>query len=94
MDDQVVEEKKRDLLEWLDSVDASDSDIVIEGKFKSSLVQTRSHRGSRFRGVSRNGIKYQVMIVFGQVKKYIGAIGSEETAGRLYDKYALIMQGC
>ena len=33
------------------------------------------------------------MIVKGQYKKYVGAIRSAEAAARIYDKYALIMQG-
>lgn len=33
------------------------------------------------------------MIVKGIAKKYLGAIGSELRAARLYDKYAIIIQG-
>lgn len=33
------------------------------------------------------------MIVKGVAKKYMGAISSEYRAARLYDKYALIIQG-
>lgn len=33
------------------------------------------------------------MIVRGDIKKYIGAVDSEETAAHFYDKYALIIQG-
>ena len=57
------------------------------------FLQTRSYRGSKFRGVSKNGSKWQVMIVRGNLKKYIGAIENEEVAGVLYDKYAIIIQG-
>lgn len=53
----------------------------------------RSSRGSRYRGVSRNGHKWQVMIVKGSLRKYIGGIETEEEAARFYDKYAIIMQG-
>lgn len=35
----------------------------------------------------------QVMIVKGIGKKYLGAINSEHKAARLYDKYAMIIQG-
>ena len=35
----------------------------------------------------------QVMIVKKDIKKYIGAVESEEKAARYYDKYALIIQG-
>ena len=33
------------------------------------------------------------MIVKGIAKKYLGAISSEQKAARLYDKYAMIIQG-
>jgi hypothetical protein len=33
------------------------------------------------------------MIVKGIAKKYLGAINSEHKAARLYDKYAMIIQG-
>lgn len=33
------------------------------------------------------------MIVKGIAKKYLGAINSELKAARLYDKYAMIIQG-
>jgi hypothetical protein len=33
------------------------------------------------------------MIVKGIAKKYLGAISSEGRAARLYDKYAIIIQG-
>ena len=67
--------------------------MLVESKNKSIFLQTRSQRGSKFRGVSKNGSKWQVMIVRGEIKKYIGAVENEETAARFYDKYALIIQG-
>jgi len=33
------------------------------------------------------------MIVKGELRKYIGAIFSQEQAARYYDKYSIIMQG-
>lgn len=65
--------------------------MLVESKNKSIFLQTRSQRGSKFRGVSKNGSKWQVMIVRGEIKKYIGAVEDEETAARFYDKYALII---
>ena len=34
--------------------------LVVDCKNKSQFLQTRSQRGSRFRGVSKNGGKWQV----------------------------------
>ena len=56
-------------------------------------MQTRSERGSTYRGVSKNGSKWNMMVIHGDVKKYIGKIWQELLAARLYDKYTLILKG-
>ena len=90
--DQNILELKNLLLARLQSVE-DDGSMLLEGKKKSEFLQNRSYRGSKFRGVSKNGSKWQVMIVRGNQKKYIGAIEDEDVAGVLYDKYAIIIQG-
>ena len=67
--------------------------VIVRGKTKPFALQTRSKRGSRYRGVSKNGSKWQVMVVRGEIKKYVGAIDNEEVAACIYDKHALILQG-
>ena len=51
---------------------------------------TKSSRGSRFRGVSRNGFKWQIMIMGFAKKRYIGGIRTEDEAAKLYDLHALV----
>ena len=50
-------------------------------------------RGSKFRGVSRNKNKWQMMIMINQKKVYVGAIASENDAAKYYDSIAIICQG-
>ena len=50
-------------------------------------------RGSKFRGVSRNKNKWQMMIMINQKKVYIGAIQNEDDAAKYYDHIAIISQG-
>ena len=38
--------------------------VVVKSKQKSVYLQTRSNRGSRYRGVSKNGKKWQVRSSF------------------------------
>ena len=90
--DGVIEARRQELLLNLSKV-SDDNQVLLKSKNKSVFMQTRSHRGSKFRGVSKNGDKWQVMVVSGDMKKYIGAITNEDAAGKLYDKYSLIMQG-
>jgi hypothetical protein len=46
--------------------------------------------GSRYRGVSRNGKKFQVQLLGKLRKRYIGSISSEASAAKIYDNYAII----
>lgn len=75
-DNDQIEMCKQKFLQSLKQFD--DDALVIDCKNKSQFLQTRSQRGSRYRGVSKNGGKWQVMIVKKSIKKYIGAVHSEE----------------
>lgn len=54
---------------------------------------TNEFRGSKYRGVSRNKNKWQMMIMINQKKVYVGAIGNEHDAAKYYDSIAIICQG-
>lgn len=60
--------------------------VIIQGqhRFKQQTV-----RGSRYRGVSKNGNKWQVLVMGNQKKQYSGSIQDEAAAARLYDKFAI-----
>lgn len=60
---------------------------------KNKIQIAKSKRGSKYRGVSRNGKKWQVQLLGNLRKRYIGSIGSEEAAARIYDYYAIITHG-
>ena len=50
-------------------------------------------RSSKYRGVSRNGNKWQVLIMINRKKTYIGNYDSEEDAAKAYDQYAIKYHG-
>ena len=50
-------------------------------------------RSSKFRGVSKNGNQWQVLIMFNRNKSYIGSYPNEEIAARIYDILALKNRG-
>ena len=47
------------------------------------------YRGSKYRGVSRNGKTWQVLIMINRNKNYIGNFKSEDDAAKAYDEYAM-----
>jgi hypothetical protein len=57
-----------------------------------NLNECRKRR-SKYRGVSKNGNKWQVMMVLNKTKSYIGSYTSEEIAGRIYDILAIKYRG-
>lgn len=87
-----LEKRRLELVQWLSTI-KDPNQIVFQSKGKSLFLQMRSQRSSQYRGVSRNGTKWQVMVVNGEMRKYIGAVQSQEQAARYYDKYSIIMSG-
>lgn len=77
------------------------SSIEAEGIFEQILPKrknaatskTSKSRGSRYRGVSKNGSKHQVFIMINKKKRFIGVYKEEEEAARVYDKLAIIFHG-
>ena len=53
----------------------------------------KSKRSSRYRGVSRNGNQWQVLIMLKRGKSYVGSYTSEEFAARIYDILAIKYRG-
>ena len=52
-----------------------------------------NRRGSKYRGVSKNGNQYQVLIMINKKKMYIGSYPVEEDAARIYDILTLKFRG-
>ena len=53
----------------------------------------KGKRGSKYRGVSRNGKQWQVLIMFKNSKSYVGLFPSEELTARIYDILAIKKRG-
>ena len=53
----------------------------------------KSYRGSRFRGVSINGDKWQVFVIIKHRKYYVGQMHDEAGAARLHDKLVILHFG-
>ena len=59
---------------------------------KIKFIITNKRR-SKYRGVSKNGNKWQVLIMVNNKKCYLGSYPSEELAARVYDIYAIKSYG-
>jgi hypothetical protein len=59
---------------------------------KIKFIITNKRR-SKYRGVSKNGNKWQVLIMVNYKKCYLGSYPSEELAARVYDFYAIKTYG-
>ena len=62
-------------------------------KFRQSKFLIQKKTSSKYRGVSKNGNKWQVLIMINNKKYYLGSYLSEEIAARIYDIFAIINLG-
>ena len=62
-------------------------------KLKKIRFIIRKKRSSIYRGVSKNGSKWQVLIMTNNKKYYFGNYSSEELAARIYDIQAIKSRG-
>ena len=66
---------------------------ISENELGEILTKNLKPRGSKYRGVSRNGSQWQVLIMVEKKKRYVGSFSNEEEAARAYDKVALQHHG-
>lgn len=59
----------------------------------TTIVKDEKTRGSKFRGVSRNGNQWQVLIMVNKKKRYVASFSNEISAAKAYDKVALQHHG-
>ena len=67
--------------------------IDAKPKYVRKSIDEETYRGSKYRGVSKNKGKWQMMIMLNQRKVYMGSIDSEVQAARLYDHVAILSKG-
>ena len=59
--------------------------FLIKEKINKILKDLNKKRSSKYRGVSKNGNGWQVLMMFNKNKSYVGTFYSEKLAARIYD---------
>ena len=80
----------------LDKKENENKNIELEEKSKNlnnNNNKSRGQRGSKYRGVSKNGNQWQVLIMINKKKRYIGNYRNEEEAAMFYDIVAIQNHG-
>ena len=62
-------------------------------KLNKTFFVGRNKRSSKYRGVSKNGYQWQVLMMINNNKYYLGSYPSEELAARIYDIVAIKNRG-
>ena len=86
-------EGKKDKNE-LEEYEENENEASFDSEKVSELIQKNTKpRGSKYRGVSKNGSQWQVLIMVKKKKRYIGSFSNEEEAAKAYDKVAFQHHG-
>ena len=90
---EYVAQQRVQMLKKLKSYD--DNEIAIQKKPKLVKVGygDQTFRGSKYRGVSKNKKKWQILLSLSALKQYIGGFLSEEDAAIMYDRKSIATFG-
>ncbi len=77
----------------LNEMNSSTININEVEKEEKDFNRNRGQRGSKYRGVSKNGNQWQVLIMINKKKRYIGNYKNEEEAASSYDIVAIQNHG-
>ena len=77
----------------LNEMNSSTININEFEKEEKDFNRNRGQRGSKYRGVSKNGNQWQVLIMINKKKRYIGNYKNEEEAASSYDIVAIQNHG-
>ena len=87
------EENNKKKKESEENEENNNEESINSEKVSELMQKYTKPRGSRYRGVSKNGSQWQVLIMVKKKKRYLGSFSNEEEAARAYDRVALQHHG-
>ena len=87
------EENNKEKNESEENEENNNEESLNSEKVSELMQKNTKPRGSRYRGVSKNGSQWQVLIMVKKKKRYLGSFSNEEEAARAYDRVALQHHG-
>jgi hypothetical protein len=93
VEENIFEEKFKQLFGFLDTLDDEHSFFII-GRKKAQYYKhdRKTKRRSGYRGVSRNGASWQVLMMINNCKTYIGCYDTEEEGALVYDIVSILFK--
>lgn len=93
VEENIFTRRFQELYEFLDTI-VDDSWNFIIGKKKANYYKhdRKTKRRSGYRGVSRNGASWQVLMMINNVKTYIGCYDTEEEGALVYDIVSILFK--
>ena len=93
----IIINKKIDESDNINDVNSNQSNLLSNSKNLNKLnkvtLKGRGKRWSKYRGVSKNGNQWQVLIMLHKRKSYIGTYSTEEMAAQIYDILSIRNRG-
>mmetsp|Transcript_33484 Transcript_33484/g.38446 ORF Transcript_33484/g.38446 Transcript_33484/m.38446 type:complete len:156 (+) Transcript_33484:318-785(+) len=92
VEESIFNYKFAELHELLNTI--HDDSVVFLGKKKAHYFKhdRKTKRRSGYRGVSRNGASWQVLMMINNVKTYIGCYDTEEEGALVYDIVSILFK--
>lgn len=86
----LIEKRKRQELYRKAVAARTPTTIILEANARKMNEQNgNSFRGSRFRGVTRNGHRWQVWAMYRGIKKYKGSFDDISEAAKMFDRVTI-----
>jgi len=93
VENQIFAVRFTELYSFLETIEDEDLNFIV-GKKKANYFKhdRKTKRRSGYRGVSRNGASWQVLMMINKVKTYIGWYESEEEGALVYDIVSILFK--